>query len=621
MLNAYLRVACLLIALFQVFVAESQPLRYQTTDLVVPPAATVNIQNLQEDFNPTLQHLEMPNPSGNGIWMQLRRKKQELPRLFSRRFGKNDTVVPVGDGKDPSVGVNFDGNKYNSRVPNDNDLAISDSGFVVSVTNSIIYMYDASQNQFLKSISLNAFTDTLGITEGKYDPKTLYDPEADRFIVVCLSGNLDSTSSIILAFSETNDPTGHWNLYALNGDPVNNGTWSDFPSIALSKDELFLTVNTFENGSTNNSGFTESTFWQIDKATGYSGQPLITRYFSGLTFGNEPFFNITPMQGGDGLYGPKMYMLSNHNLSTHSDTLFLLEMDNTIANNGQLVVTFLRAPLFYWLPPPARQGNGNWFDTNDSRILGGFLEDNTIQFVANTGVPTTGLAGIYHGFIDEVSTNPTVSVNIIGDTSLDFGYPNIAYTGINAGDQDAVITFNHVSPSVNSGFSGIYFDENEDYSDIVRLKEGFSYVDVLQDTLERWGDYSGIQRKYNEPGKVWAVGSYGRGNVNRSWIAELGRPYMPGKNDDPEPVYQAKTFPNPFAQTFTVNFELERATRYRMALYDQQGRLVKILLTGQAKPGANTFSFSPDPLHPGIYILRFETEDPTQAFSRKVIKQ
>lgn len=598
-----------------------QTYSYQLHHIPVSKGATINVSAIQEDFNPMLQHLEMPSPSGNNIRMQLREKKKGLSREMNRRLGKNDTIVPVGDGKDPKLGKSMDANQYNNRVPNDNDLAISNGGLVVSVTNSIIYMYDINQSQLLKTISLNSFADTLGLTESKYDPKTVYDPIEDRFIVVCLNGNLDSTSRIILAFSQSNDPTGDWNLYALDGNPIDNDTWSDYPSLGLSEEELFLSFNTFENGSVNNSGFIESTFWQIDKSDGYAGNTLDTRYFSGLEHGGLSFFNITPIQGGIELYGPEMYMLSNRNLATTSDTLYLLKMDNTIANNGQLSVTLLKTPLAYWLPPPARQGNGNYFDTNDSRILGGFLHEGTIQYVANTGVPSTGFAGIYHGFIEDVDNNPTVSANIIGDTSLDFGYPNISYTGQIQGDQDAIITFNHVSPTVTSGFSAVYYDEDGYYSDIVQLRNGFTWVDVLNDTVERWGDYSGSQPRYNERGKVWAVGSYGRGFVNASWMAEIARPDIIGKNPNPTSEPMALAYPNPFQEMLYIDFELQEPVDYRMMLYNQGGRLVKLLLTGQAKAGSNSFSFSTDPLPRGIYFLRLDTSAGQPVFSRKVIKQ
>jgi len=60
----------------------------------------------------------------------------------------------------------------------------------------------------------------------------------------------------------------------------------------------------------------------------------------------------------------------------------------------------------------------------------------------------------------------------------------------------------------------------------LRINEGQNYVDQHSgdagQTYERWGDYSGTQRKYNEPGKIWATGYYGdEFKRNATWVAEL----------------------------------------------------------------------------------------------------
>ena len=191
------------------------------------------------------------------------------------------------------------------------------------------------------------------------------------------------------------------------------------------------------------------------------------------------------------------------------------------------------------LPPPARQKiiivpNDtliHTFDTNDSRVLGAFLENDEIQFVCNTKVSSTGRAGIYHGFISSVSTNPSVTANILGDPEIDFGFPNISYSGYFTNDRDAIITFNHSSPDEPSGFSAFYFANNGTYSKQSFIQKGTSYVNRVPGLDERWGDYTGSQRVYDEPGKVWSNGSFGEQEnstgkrVNQTWVAELERPY------------------------------------------------------------------------------------------------
>ena len=208
---------------------------------------------------PHLQNLEMEMHHPSGV--HLDELKKENGNTYTRSSGE----VTSFNADAPLLQRNFQGNSYDGSTPNDNDLAISNDGKLVSVINSSIYIYDVDADSELVHFNLGDFADTLKLPQHKFDPKVIYDPKYDRFVIVFLNGSLDSTSKIILAFSKTNDPSGDWHLYALPGNPVNNDTWSDFPVVGMSEEELFIGINTFKNGSENNSGFEEATFWQIEK--------------------------------------------------------------------------------------------------------------------------------------------------------------------------------------------------------------------------------------------------------------------------------------------------------------------------------------------------------------------
>lgn len=603
----------------------SQSYSSETVLFSIPLGGAIEIQSIKNDFFPSVQSLEMPSPQGTGHRSVLVRKKELLKR-FNRNNRTNDTIVPLGGARSPFITAGFKGNSYNNRTPNDNDLSISNDGILLSVINSTIYMYDTEKDSFLHSVSLQAFSDTLGLPHTKFDPRTLYDPDEDRFIIVFLNGNLDTTSKIIVAFSQTNDPLGGWNLYALNGNPLNDSIWSDYPSIGISSDELFIGINTFTNGSQNNSGFVESVIWQIDKFRGYDGLSLTTDYHHKMNFNQKPFFNICPMQGGSGLYGPNMYFLSNNSLSKEgdtllfSDTVYLIQIDNNIANNGQFSAQLLISPIKYGLPPHARQANDNIFDTNDPRILCGFYEDGEIQFVLNTHVPVTGFSGIFHGFITGLGGNPALDANILGDTLVDLGYPSIAYSGKNTGDNDAIITVNHTAPNVFSGFSVIYYSNEKEYSDLVYLKDGIIWVNIIQGKYERWGDYSGSQRKYNEPGSVWAVGSWGSSGVNQTWISKIERPYGVGI----PPVLQNENlsgiFPNPASELINIQLLIHEPGQYSIRVSGINGQLIENLVTVNLGKGQHQFNCSLQSLKTGFYFIEIRNSLGSLHSAHKIIK-
>lgn len=606
---------------------HSQNLNWKSERYTVALDTVVNLSDITEDWEVHLQNLEMPKPGSQSTRAQLYRLKEKAREKYPLKIHAKKATSPAieYDTLNPILGTNFEGNIPGSSVPNDNDMAISDAGIVVSATNSIVYMFDANNpDTLLLKKSLASFTTGLNFTISKFDPKVAYDPIADRFILVFLAGSTHQTSKIVIAYTQTNDPTGDWNSYVLKGNPLDNETWSDYPVIGINDKEIFIGFNTFTNGSSNNSGFVEGTFWQIDNQAGYAGDSLLTRYYHNILcecIGKDSaIFNVSPMKGGAWPYGPNMYLLATRNLAIESDTIFLMEVTGRVTDpSTTLNVKTLRSDNQYFLPPAAHQVGNHEFDTNDSRVLGGFYQNGKIQFVTATMDTSIGLAGVYHGFIENPeSTNPKIYGNIIGHSILDLGYPNISYSGRADQDQEAIINVNHTADTVFSGFSAFYYTNEGKYSELIRIKAGDNYVDRLSSNLERWGDYSGSQRKFNEEGVVWAVGSWGRQNkTHGTWIAELSSP------DSIRPVIYPPTtiaaYPNPTTDLVFVNFDAEADGEIEIGVYDMQGRLVKLLYTDMVKEGQNVFQFSTQPLSAGLYFIRGISGD-KEVFKTKIVK-
>ncbi len=66
--------------------------------------------------------------------------------------------------------------------------------------------------------------------------------------------------------------------------------------------------------------------------------------------------------------------------------------------------------------------------------------------------------------------------------------------------------------------------------------------------------------------------------------------------------------PNPFNPLTTLSFELTRAARVRLAVYDAAGREVALLIDGARGGGTHELSWRPGPsVGSGVYYLRLET--------------
>ena len=221
----------------------------------------------------------------------------------------------------PIVGRNFNANVTNG-TPNDNDFAIGNNGMIISCVNTNILMLNDTGRALIQR-SLSAFGNALGPLNRTYDPRAIYDPIADRFIVVYLQGTTSADTRIIVAFSETNDPTKGWNLYQIPGNITGDSSWSDYPIISLSKTELFITVNRLRDNSGWKDGFIESYIWQVETSGGYAGDSLVQKVYTNIKYNDKPVWSICPVKGGATLHGPDMYFLSHR--PSDSDTLSLSE--------------------------------------------------------------------------------------------------------------------------------------------------------------------------------------------------------------------------------------------------------------------------------------------------------
>ncbi|UOQ69741.1 hypothetical protein MUN86_29970 (plasmid) [Hymenobacter volaticus] len=213
------------------------------------------------DWQPTLRTVPVAAPRLAGTQAKLVAIKDSLARLQRAANFPTPPTVSARTATPPQVLSRFFGYEL-PGVPNDDDLAVANDGTVVSVMNNRLAVH-AEDGTLLRSQNLAALSTTPGVRG--FDPRVLYDPEANRFVVVFLSGNVAAASLVHVAVSVSADPLGAWHSYQLSGSPLNDGTWMDYPNILLTQNELFISGNTFTDGSTNNSGFRQSVVWQLNK--------------------------------------------------------------------------------------------------------------------------------------------------------------------------------------------------------------------------------------------------------------------------------------------------------------------------------------------------------------------
>jgi len=594
-----------------------------------PLAGKVVTTDINDKYSTEIYSLEMPETDDTVEQRKLRAVKQLSSQLYPRH---SSGIIEAKKGTStamPRIGYNYVADSL-PGIPPYNDLAMG-NGKTISVMNLTIAMHDAPTGTLTFRSTLINFSASAGLgnatTNSRYDPKIMYDPVADRFICVMLN-NTDSTNYIFIGFSSTNKPDSTtWNFYKFYGDYASDTTWFDFPSVALTQKEFFFTGNKILYSTPWQTGFRKSVIYQIRKADGYNGDSTLTyQIWDSVKYAGNYVRNLYPVKGGASIKGPDQYFLSDKNFDIQNDTFYLIRIPDTIGSSSKtLTVKALASNVRYGVPPDARQSDTAYtLATNDGRILGAFEEGNEIQFVSATVDTSSGGAAVYHGIISNYSTaTPVVRGKIFGIDTLDFGYPNLSYTGTTGSTNQAIISFNYTGPHTYPGLGAVYYD-GTGYSDLLSVKGGLNSIrSQPSQKQQRWGDYSGSQPEWSTLGCVWVDGIYGRTDRRYgNYIARLISPDFTGvTNPTRAAANSGVLYPNPSWQFVQFDFKLEMDELMQFMIYDINGRMVDNILSQNCKEGENVIRFNVASLSPGTYYLKGLTSTGKALFSNKFIRK
>ncbi len=583
-----------------------------------PLSGTVVLRDVADKYSASVFNIEAPDVENDADMEKLREIKLQVKERFPLREShtadrKTTSVLQ------PILGINYVADSM-SGIPPDNSSAISKDMKAVCVMNQNIAIHDANTGKMLYRKGLSTFSAAVGLNgsnDFRYDPKVVYDPVADKFITIILNGTLQY-NYIVMGFSQTNDPAGAWNFYKFYGDYNSDTTWFDYPSISITQNEVFFTGNKIKYDSSWQAGFTQTLIYQVHKQDGYSGAATLNyQIWDSIGYNNKPLRCLYPLNPGDSLLGPNQYFLSNRNFDLLNDTVFLVQVPDTIGSSvTNLTVTPLVSSLSYGVPPDARQPDTSvTLATNDGRVLGGFIKDSEIQFVSTSVNPVKGNSGIYLGKISNFNTTPVLTGQIFSIDSLDFGYPNISFAGNFTGSNQSIISFDYSGPHTFPGFGAILFD-GSNFSDLLKIKSGTVYIDKLPGKEQRWGDYSGSQPEWDSSGVVWVAGIYSRkdptsDNSYGDYMAQLTSPYrvVPpvhgiGVPELSHVAATSKVYPNPAWEFVSFDFIVDQEQAFSFLIYDVQGRVVDKLTDQYCRTGKSVIQFNIAPLVPGTYFLK-----------------
>ncbi len=404
----------------------------------------------------------------------------------------------------PGLGVGDSG----GWMPPDCSLAVGPEHIVTTV-NMTIGFY-AKDGTLQTAIPLNdrgdpGFFEPAGAGGFTFDPKCLYDHDAQRFVVIAPEVYSDEqTAWIDIAVSDDADPHGIWYLYRTYCVVSVGETtfWLDYPGLGYDHDAIYVTGNLF---GLNASGWGGVLFRIFDKAALLAGEPVV---YTDLRDGGAVSVQVAHHFGDN----PAPYFVSANNgwsLKIHAITNPL--------TNPTLVSTGVVVP--YFAPLSAGAPNvGGTLSTVDSRIFNahwrngelyaahtiraggknmarwyhlrtnGWPDAGAVEYVEGGNI--NGGTGV-HTFFPAVFSNKFGSVALVMGSSTAETTPEVDTTGRVPGDPAGELGALHAEKIGPNGANG------------------------------RWGDYFDITVDPTNDATFWIMGEYQNGSGWATWISSL----------------------------------------------------------------------------------------------------
>ncbi len=468
---------------------------------------------LREDINLSLRtiHNEAPNQISHASSDYrnpiLTQKKKTTFDPFSLLEGSLTNTISIVDG--------FDGNAYNNWYPADNALAISDDGYMVSLTNSSIQFMDDAGQVYLTTQSLGQFYSDLNLGYFFYDPRIIFDRIQKRFIIVCLYSNTPASSQVIISVSNSQNPMDGWYTTSIHTSYIAPSVWFDFPNVGVSTADLFISGNLFMSNGT----FDQTVVLQIDKDALYAGEAAEWEVFQDITNGTNPgVFAIKPMKYAlESDYSDQMYFVSTS--PGGGSTFQLYTIDGALESNQSLSIIQLETMPYANPLVSFQKDSEKQLKSGDVRVRDGLIFDEQLYFVHNTNF-NNGFSGIRVTQVDLNSLE--VDNTTYGLIGFDYAYPSIAPFEYISDEPSFIVTALRSGISVYPEIRAFELQSNLECSSSILVKNGESPIAISSNTNQRWGDYTSTVMQYGtDQPTVWVFGSYGKEMKFGNYIAKI----------------------------------------------------------------------------------------------------
>lgn len=445
---------------------------------------------------------------------------------------RNHTITAADKANTVKFDYDFSPTRAASPAPTANFNALDDNGASIPpdihaaagpnhlmVTLNTQYRIQNKTGTVISTVTANGFwAGTGGTNPSTFDPKILYDSYSGRWILVSCANGQASTSALLVAVSQTNDPTGTWNRFIIDADAANT-SWFDYPSIGVNKDWIVVSGNMFPNSG---SGYNGGKIWVLNKANAYAGNT------TGLTTINAGtgVFTLCPAVTYDNTIST-VYLVQEYNSNSGGNAFLeiytLTGATPTLTSTGTCSTNLPYSDVGNSGAP--QTGTTNKIATNDSRIQNVVYRNGSLYIAHSVFLPTTSptrtsvqwwqvnastRAVQQAGRMDDATGTihygfPSVMVSSTGDMAL--GYSQFSGTTY----ASAAYALRYASDPINTLNTSYVYKAGAN-----------TYYKTFGGASNRWGDYTSVSLD-PDGSTFWLVQEYARSTVNTwgTWWAKV----------------------------------------------------------------------------------------------------
>lgn len=413
------------------------------------------------------------------------------------------------------------------KWPGDPTGAVGDDWFFTAVNTSYA-LYDLTG---VASIGPDSLDGLFRLPSGTqvFDPKVVYDPYDDTFVMAYLGVNDRLERSWILVVTIPNataDDPATWCGSQIDADRTKGDgeQWADYPGLGFDAERVTITSNQFDFAA--GSTFRSAQILSFPKSRLYDCTQQVT--FATFTANDtqDPdgtaAFTIQPATTVGGSNPDAQFLLSFEDGKPNFVVVWRVKRTANGVKLTRGAMRVARAPI----APYATQGNGSltnantWWDPGDLRFVNAFYDAGLNRvYAAHVVAKDLGPDATTGGYLESVvrwyEVRPAANLKfsdvtrtgIVGTPETDAGWPVLATDA--AGD--LFVTYSRASEPLGEFLSAWVAEiaPGSTAADLLELVPGEARVEAVKG-VERWGYYSGISRDPVAGAYVAVVNQYAK---------------------------------------------------------------------------------------------------------------